>query len=60
LNTTRLDYRLLVTGSGGDSLLDKQKRAVKRGDSESLDLSESVARSVEREIARLQRRLQMQ
>jgi len=51
--TTRLNYRVLVTDSRGASILDERTKAVMRGDSESLDLSKTIAQALNRQIGKL-------
>jgi hypothetical protein len=51
---TKLNYRVVVSDSKGLAILDEQRRASSRGDSESLDLSKSIAKAISQKIRKLQ------
>ncbi len=55
VGTTSLQYQLQITNNHGDSILDAPARTVVRGDRESLDLTKSLAASVNRKVKKLER-----
>jgi hypothetical protein len=55
VGTTSLQYQLQITDNRGESILDAPARTVVRGDRESLDLTKSLAASVNRKVKKLER-----
>ena len=53
VGTTGLSYRIVVRDSGGSSIFEEQNRAVIRGDRESLDLSQAIAKTIQKRVGKL-------
>jgi len=53
VGTTGLSYRMVLRDSGGASILEEQSRAVVRGDRESLDLSQAIAKTIQKKVGKL-------
>lgn len=52
VGTTGLSYRMVLRGSGGASILEEQSRAVIRGDRESFDLSQAIAKMIQKKVGK--------
>ena len=50
VGATSLKFHALVRGLGGETLLDKDFKVSKRGDSESLDVTDKIAKSLSKKL----------